>query len=243
MPIHNEEKLLPYSLPSVFTLNPSETILLFDHCTDNSKKIAYDITAKHQMLHKVKFVDVNSLQASFKFSHAFLRYYGSKISTNDIVLLTNADMVLDPEIINHIDSVGKDNLGLISFLYVNYPVDWRLLIKRLFSNFRHKNLLGPILLYNRNYGFELEDINKLKKIELGQDTHLQQAISKKYKTLCHTSKTVHLRPMESQRHYRRGKHYWNQLHKPFLYTLLSGIMVLRFNLLKGYIHARLGGCQ
>lgn len=245
MPIHNEEFFLPFSLPSMCHLKPTEVILLFDHCSDNSKKVARQIMSRYNLFDKTLFVDVNSWESGFQFTHSYLRFYGSKLASNNIVLFTAADMILDKKIIHYVKNIGNDNVGFISFIHKNYPVDWRLLIKRLLVTFKLPGLgserwLGAIMLYNRKYGFDLEDLGELKNLAMAQDTHLRRAISKKHKTLCFNSNTLHLRPMESKRHYLRGKLYWIDLHRSFLVTLLSSVMMLRFNLLKGYIHARFG---
>ena len=44
VPIHNEEEFLPYSLPSVYALNPEEVLLLFDRCSDKSANVASKIS-------------------------------------------------------------------------------------------------------------------------------------------------------------------------------------------------------
>lgn len=246
MPVHNEEHMLPYSLPSIYRLHPDEVVLLFDRCTDRSVKVAREIAVQYNMLFNTKFHVCDSSSSECRFSHAFGRFLGSKIAKHDVVLFTAADMILDPKIADFVGWIGKDGVGMVSFVHKNYPVDWRLLVKRLLvrSKIRglgSENWLGAILLYNRKCGFELEELEELKTLTMAQDTHLRRAIAKKYKTLCFCSDTIHLRPMESKRHYLRGKLYWNDLRRSFLVTLLSSVMVLRLNLLKGYIHARFGG--
>ena len=245
VPVHNEERFLPYSLPSVFALNPGEVVLLLDHCSDDSGRVAYDLADKCGMLEKTRFVDVDSRESGYRFSHAFNRVYGSKVARYDVVLNVDADLVVDPKIGSYVGLLGKDGVSFISFLHKNYPVDWRLLVKRLLVSLRIPGLrdgwLGSVRLYDRRVALRLEDLDELKGLVMAQDTHLRRAIAKKYRTVCVVSDTVHLRPSESKRHYLRWKLYWCDLHRSFLVTLLSSVMVLRLNLLRGYIHARFGG--
>lgn len=58
MPVHNEEKFLPLSLPSIYNLKPSEVILIFDRCTDKSLEVAKKLSTKHHLHEKTKFVEV-----------------------------------------------------------------------------------------------------------------------------------------------------------------------------------------
>jgi len=44
--IHNGEKYLPYSLPSIDNMLPEEVILVFDRCTDKSLEVATEIVDK-----------------------------------------------------------------------------------------------------------------------------------------------------------------------------------------------------
>jgi len=241
LPIHNEENNLLYSLPSIHKTGASEIICLFDRCTDKSREVTQKIAKKLNI--KIVCVDVDSKASGFTYTVSFLRYYGSTLAVNDIVLFTAADMILDPKIGDYIKSVADGEYGMISFIHKNYPVDWRLMIKRLLVKTRARGLgsekwLGAILLWNRKIGFELENVEELKGLRMAQDTHLWRSIYKKHKTLCVSLNIVHLRSMESRRHYLRGQLYWSDLHRSFLVTLLSSVMVLRLNLLKGYIHAR-----
>jgi len=248
VPIHNEEKNLPYSLPSIYRLNPDEVILLMDHCTDNSEHVAYGLVKQYGMLDRTRFVGVDSRESDFRFCHAFNRYYGGQLASYDVVLNVDADLIVDHKIASYVERVGKNGVGFISFLHKNYPVDWRLLVKRLlvamnFPCVGREKWLGVIRLYNRRIANELEDLDELKQLMMAQDAHLRRAIAKKYKTVCVVSNTLHLRPSESSRHYLRGRLYWIDLHRSFLVTLLSSVIVLRLNLLKGYIHARFGKQQ
>jgi len=77
MPIHNESELLKLSLPSIFRLDPTETILLFDNCTDDSYDVAVEIAKRTNFFEKTVFREVSAEEgAQFSFRPTFLRRMG-----------------------------------------------------------------------------------------------------------------------------------------------------------------------
>jgi len=233
VPIHNEERFLPLSLPSIYRLFPSEVVLLFDRCTDNSVKVAREIASQFRMLSKTLFVDING-ECDFRLRFAYLRCRGVELCSFDVVLISASDLILDRKIRNYVDLVGE--FGLITFEYKDFPVNWRMLIKRLLARVLPFDWVGGVRLFDRRFT-QFEDLEELKSLS-SEDTHLAEAIKGQTKTLYVLSDTVHLRPKESfKRHYRRGKLY-AQYERSFLLTLASAVCMLRFGLLKGYIHER-----
>ena len=244
LPIHNEEAYLSYSLPSIYRIFPDEVILLFDRCTDNSKKIAYKIAKYCRMMEKTKFFDVPE-SPDWSFRPGFLRIYGTKRAKHDLVLLSNADIILDSRITQYFGLIGRDNVGLITFMYKDFPIDWRNLLKRLLVSTGSKVLgserwLTGIRVYHKKMALDSENIESLKHVEKAEDTHLQIAITKKHRSRCFTVDMLHLRPRGTSRDLLRGRVYWTVGHRTFLQALLAGIMFLRLNIIKGYIQERWG---
>jgi glycosyltransferase involved in cell wall biosynthesis len=244
LPIHNEESYLPYSLPSVYELSPDEVILLFDRCIDNSEKIAYTISERYKMLDKTLFVNVPE-SPDWRFRSSFLRVYGTKLAKHDLVLLTNADIILNPQITRYFILIGNNDVALISFMYKDFPVDYRNLLKRLLISTKFKALgnerwLTGIMLFSKRVALESEDFESLKQIESAEDTHLHIAITKRYRSLCFNLNIIHLRPRGSSRDLLRGRLLWAVSHRSFLHVLLTGIMFFRLNIIKGYIQERWG---
>lgn len=237
LPIHNEASWLPYSLPSVFALNPNEILLLLDRCSDNSVEVAKELAFKHQMSDKLKLIEVNDA-SDYRLRFAYLRTFGCSLCTHDIVLVTAADLIIDSQIAQFVDLIGK--YGLITFEHKDYPVNWRMVVKRLLSGFLPFDWLGGVRLFDRRLMFRFEDLEELKSLD-SEDTHLADAIRKHARTLYVISNTIHLRPKESiKRHYLRGRLYWSVAHRSFLITLLSALSMFRLNLIKGYIYERFG---
>lgn len=243
MPVYNEEKFLPFSLPSIYNLKPSEVVLLFDRCTDKSLEVAKELSLKYQFFEKTRFVEVTdkSLASSnFKFRFSFLRCFGIDMASNDIILITGADLILDSRIANHLSRINQ--FPFISFNYKEIPVNFTNLMQRLFSHlpppFKSDKLAG-IYFVNRKVMYDCEDREKLKQLDAGEETFLHYSIKKRYSTDYVITNTIHLRPKHSaERHYMKGRLYWKSGHRGFLKMALVAVATGRFSTIKGYIHER-----
>ncbi|MCS7365574.1 MAG: glycosyltransferase family 2 protein [archaeon GB-1867-035] len=239
MPIHNEEKFLYYSLPSIYRLKPDEVILIFDRCTDNSLKVARKIARHFKYLEKTRFIELNEPSPEWRFRVAFLRRYGFKLAKNNIILNTDADTILDTKIREHIREISKGNVALISFGRKNYPITFQDFITRLASTINPKIGFTGIYAFSKKAWIETEDQEKVKKIIRAEDTHLKESISKKYKTLFIKTNSIHLRPRETkERRYIKGYLYWAVKRNPLWKVILHSLIYLRPEVLSGYIYAK-----
>ena len=240
MPVHNEEKFLPLSLPSIYNLKPREVILLFDRCTDKSLEVAKEFCSKHQFCGNTKFVEVRE-NNNWKSSYSFLRCLGVDMASNDIILKTDADIILDSRIANHLIRIKQ--FPLISFNYLEIPVNFTNLMYRLLSRLTlplKRNKFTGIYFVNRKVMYECEDREKLKQLDAGEDTFLHYSIKKRYPTDYVITNTIHLRPKHSaKQHFLLGRICWNNGRRGFLKTVLAAIGTFRFGLIKGYITERL----
>lgn len=243
LPIHNESKMLKYSLPSIFKLNPDEILCLLDRCSDNSREVIRVIAEQYNFLDRCNFIDIEISSPNWRNRLNFLQLIGRFKANNDYVLFTACDLILDSKIKDLLPNL-QNNVQLLSFMHINYPVDISNLMKRLriklglFRELRKYSGLGGVLFFNRKTAFMLEDIDILKKAESGHDTLLQIAISSKFKTRCFLTNTIHLRPRGKKRDYLCGKLFWSVAHRPLWIVVLSGLWSVRLNLIKGYIHER-----
>ena len=242
MAIHNEADLLPLSLPSVYQIMPSEVILIFDNCTDNSEEVAETIIKKYDPQNRItKCINDIPKEVEHKFRIAYLKRLGMDLATNNVVLVCDADIILDPKISELMNQITQ--FPFISFEHFDFPVNWRTLIKRglRFLPVWTADKLSGIYAVDLNVRAEYEDPEKIKSIEQGEDTFMQQCINAKYPTKFFHVKNIHLRPKEdSARHYRRGIYYWKTAKRGFVKTVLSAVISGRYNLIRGYIHARFG---
>ncbi|RLI43814.1 hypothetical protein DRO64_05075 [Candidatus Bathyarchaeota archaeon] len=241
MPVHNEERYLPYSLPSIFKLDPSEVILIFDRCTDRSMEIAEKISQRFNFVERTIFVEMNDPSPEWNFRVAFLRRYGFKMAKNDVILNTDADCILDTKIRKYLPLIGRDNIALISFGRRTYPPTIQDTITTIASLLLPKIGFTGVYAFSKRAWLETENEASVKKIIRAEDTHLHLSISKKYKTLFIRTKTIHLRPEESSlRHYIKGITYWTVKRNPVWKAVMHSFIYLRPMLLVGYLHARFG---
>jgi len=255
MPLHNEAELLKLSLPSIYRLNPTETILLFDHCTDDSYNIAVDIAKRMGFFEKTVFRRVSDEEgAQFSFRPTFLRRLGYSMVTCKKVLKTDADLVLDPKIREYIPQLGKNEIGIITFEYLDYPISYRHMIKRFLEKInaplpQNERWLGGNILFfvdDWKQAFHARQTDENTKIDLakltrGEDTLFHKLlISESHrKSVIVLTKTLHLRPVESpKRHYVRGQISWNVAKRPFILIVVQAIIFNRFNMIKGYLDAK-----
>ncbi len=242
MAIHNEMDMLPFSIPTVYQIRPSEVIFIFDNCTDNSEKIAEKIIKKYDPHHQItRCINDVPKKIEHKFRIAFLKRLGMDLASNNFVLVTDADNILDPKMNKLMGNIQQ--FPFISFERIDFPVNWRTLVKRLFRFLPlwTSDKLSGIYAVDQKVRLECEDPEKVKNIEQGEDTLMQQCIQTKYPTSFFYVNNIHLRPKEdSARHYRRGCYYWKTAKRGFVKTVLGSVISCRYNLIKGYIHARFG---
>jgi len=239
MPIHNEEKFLPYSLPSIFCLKPDEVILIFDRCTDRSIEVAKKISTHFRYTQQTQFIKLNDPSPTWTFRVAFLRRYGFKIAKNDVILNTDADTILDSRIAEYLHLIGKNEVALVSFSRRHYPLTFQDFIARIIFAFSRRGFTG-IYAFSRKAWLETENQRSVKETISSEDTHLRLSISKRYKTIFIRTDTIHLRPKETaDRHFIRGFTYWSVKHNALWKAIFHSIIYLRPLLLAGYLHARL----
>jgi len=241
MPIKNDADLLAFSLPTVYRLMPSEVILLFDNCSDDSEQVAKRIVKKYDPLGRIT-VCINDVPETVEHKErlSYLMRLGMDSAAHGVVLVTAADIMLDPKIRNYMGEITQ--FPFLSFEHFDFPVNWRNLVKsglRFFPLWQDDRLSG-IYAIDLKVRAECEDPEKIKSIELGEDTLMQQFVQSKYPTKFFYAHNIHLRPKEdADRQYRRGLAYWRTARRSFLKTLVSGVISGRLNLIKGYIHARI----
>lgn len=241
VPIHNEEEYLPHSLPSILQLVPDEVILLLDRCTDNSITVACSTYLKHRKENtQLRVIEVNE-PCDWKFRLAYLFRKGYGLASNNIILVTAADIILDKKILEALVLLQKEDVALVSLGCVDYPSTYRSLI----SSFLHKVMLTPRFygpyFFKRNKWLETEDQNSVSHIEIAEDAHLWLSLLTKYHMAVLSCRCYHLREKESvKRNYAKGRDYWRVAHRPLWFALATAIIMLRPSLFIGYLRARHG---
>jgi len=239
-PIHNEAEYLLYSLPSIYRLDPDEVVLIFDRCTDNSREVSEEIAEKMGFTQRTEFVEMNGPSPGWAFRKAFLRRYGYKLVRNDLILNVDADMYLDPSIQEHIQSVGRDGVGIVSFGYLDKPYSIRSFIKRIITSlFPFKGFSG-LFAFSKRAWMSTESEESARRIILSEDSHLCINIMRNYERRFFNTRTLHMRPNENtRRHFMRGIAYWTTVReRSTLRILLHSILMIRPAVLSGYLYAK-----
>jgi glycosyltransferase involved in cell wall biosynthesis len=239
-PIHNEEEYLPYSLPSIYRLDPDEVILIFDRCTDGSRMVSEKIAREMDFTHRTEFVEMIDPSPGWTFRKAFIRRYGYKLARNDLILNVDADMYLDPSINEHIQNVGRDGVGIVSFGYLDKPYSIRSFIKRIITSlFPFKGFSG-LFAFSKRAWLNTESEESARRIILSEDSHLCINIVRSYRRRFFNTRTLHLRPNENtRRHFMRGIAYWTTVReRSTLRMFLHSILMIRPAVLSGYLYAK-----
>lgn len=244
MPIHNEENLLSYSLPSVLKLVPDEVILIFDRCTDRSLEIAEEITKRYEFRSRTKLIELNKSSQGWKFRVAFLRRHGFRLAKNHVILNTDADLILDGKIVDYLHLVGKKNIGIVLFSRIPHPRTLQSLLGTLFSPFIPivgvRVGFGGLYAFSKQAWLETENQESAKATPRAEDTHLRLSILGRHKEIFVKTKTLHLRPRETARyHFLKGVTRWQTRRESLLRVAIHSFMFLRPLVLSGYLKARL----
>jgi len=243
MPIYKDRDFLVYSLPTVFRLKPDEIVLLFD----STEEIEFTkrICRKFGFEDKTSFIDLTNISSrNWKCRVGFARRYGFQIATNDVILNTDADTLLDPLIRKYVQKIGEgpDKYVLIGFERKE-RLTFREFVRRIYtkiSPLTRKAKVSAVYLFYRPAWLEAEDLEDLKKHPLLEDAHLQRALRNKgYKTLYVHSNCLHLRPLKDdpQTNYSRGVVYALE-GAPLRRIMLRSFFQMRPAILVGFLHTR-----
>lgn len=238
IPVRNELDLLKRTLPSWCQIRPTELILCFDKpapqdCVAEAERIAGETRTP------LRIIEVER-DTSYRFQQAHARRTGFNEAKNEIILTGDIDTVPQPQITTHIRKLSNDRIGLISFSKFSYPISFRYCVAWLIQKlYRHHSFTG-LYAFRKAAWLETEDPESLKKIERGEDTHLHEAVKRKYRTLfVRGIKNLTLRPKESARYqFMLGWNRWAIRHVPLVRVLISSMIYFRPRMLVGYLKAR-----
>jgi len=228
--------MLPKTLGSVYALQPEEAFFCLDRCTDHSEEIikryadAYPETTTTIR----RYTDADGLDWNFR--GAYLRRDAYARARNDVIVNTSADIRLCPSIARHIRGIPR-RYALISFHYYEHPWNLQCFERAIINKFTQG--FAGLLAVSREAWLDSEDMEELKNIPRGEDTHLRLAIGKKHPTAHHHTHSLHLRPNESHEdHYNRGQAIYMQVSQRPLKALIHSVVMIRPAVFVGFMHAR-----
>ncbi len=241
-PIKEEVQLIPQTLPSFYSLNPSEVILCLDKPVPKEVlEVISKVAEAYNAEKRTRIIEVER-NSEWAFHQAWVRRRGFLEAKHDYILTTDIDIIINPEIKQYFNLVGKNKIRLVSFSKFPYPVAFRKMIEWLMQSVKfyyHPRFTG-LYFFSKSAWQETEDFESLKELLRGEDTHLHEAITKKYDAVFIGSiKNILLRPGESKKyHYLAGWERWKTRKVPFWRVLFSALFHFRPYMLAGYLKAR-----
>jgi len=214
--------MLRKTLPSIKAIKPSEVVCVFDRCSDGSQRLCKAYLGKVMTpLIVRKRLDGNHL--------ASLYLMGISQANHEIVLLTQADVTLDPRI-SHLIHEAKNHV--CSFRNLPY-LGWNTLVTFMLS-LMPKFRFSGVLAFPRHWTPLLIDVES----DLEWDTQIARKVRelnlpyKYFKTVCWK-----LRPYVRSRLWVIGETRRKLGRKP-LGTLLYSIVRLQPEVFTAYLRAR-----
>ena len=112
-PIKDEVDLIPITLPSFYTVNPSEVILCLDKpAPKNVVEIINKITSFLGVENLTRIIEVEHNE--YKFHQAWVRRKGFLEAKYDRILTTDIDLIINSNVLKAVRLVGENSIGLVS---------------------------------------------------------------------------------------------------------------------------------
>jgi glycosyltransferase involved in cell wall biosynthesis len=240
MPIHNEEDNLRYTLKSLFDLQPDEVIAVLDNCTDHSKQMLEAYTRKTDYNGRLQLLEIKEIPKDWNYRVAYLFRHGYQAARNDTILTTAADIVLDQNIKRHILEFGRDDVKIMSFGLIPYPLDWIYFARKLISLILPRSTFSGVFLFSKKAWLETEREEDAKRVLRAQDTLMFRSIRRVYRARHVWTRSLHLRSRsnDSNFYYVRGMVSYQVTHRSDLFVFLSSIVYLHPKMFVGYRHAK-----
>ena len=240
-PIKDEVDVLKFSLPSVYALQPDEVIIPIEPNSESIEMVKR-IARKCRYQKKTRIIVLREKTPDWRFRQAYARRKGFQAARNELILTVDADIIIDSRIKRYFGLVGKNGIGLVSFGKFPYPPTFAGMMARLIQiAYRHHSFTG-MYVFSKKAWEETEDIESLKKIPRGEDTHLHEGLTKKYRDRFIPSvRNIILRPKESSQYqYLMGWNRWKITKTALWRMLMSTFLYFRPNMMVGYLKARYG---
>lgn len=233
MPIHNEEKYLPYSLPSVLRINPNEVILIFDNCSDNSLEVSKEITSLFAYDDKTVFKTNTINPIGWKWRVGWLRRTAFLEAENDLILNTDADIIINPRITDYFPLVDGERVTMIGFSKVDFPHSYENFMGLFLTHILRYKGFTQTYFFSRRAWLKTDELKTVKAFRRGEDTHMRIAHGDKYR-FCRVS-NYNLRPKHSG---FKGSLKWTMQRQPLWKAIGHSILYLRPDVLRHYLIAR-----
>lgn len=236
--VHNEEKFLLYSIPSLFQLKPDQIIVVLDRCEDRSEEVVHELIKKFKYEGSIDIVKIRKKPKDWKWQLSYLYYVGIKKARNDIVFFIGADTKFGTCLKKHLRRFKDEKVGWISFGYRNYPFEYSSWMRHKIQKVHTRRTPAGLNHFFRKSIIENE-IEKMKRIPRSPDAFTyNESIRKGYKNLFFQSDTVHLKPLKQKRWYKSGisRYIFGQ---SFPSILWNACLYFRPLMIAGFLKAKL----
>ena len=223
IPVHNEERYLRYSLPSLKCLDVDEFVFVLDRCTDHSFDLIIRAMKRATIIIKKKKRWRNGCAEAFQM--------GFDEARGDVILAAGADLIIDPEIPRLIRCLFRDSrLGTVCFRYLNYDLfSLKGRIHGFYENI-YKTVIQQFRKEARHTGFYafrkemMREIGGLRDVPSEYDEFCRRVKKSRWRLLyVPYTRTLHLRPgLSRDKQYIQG---------------LARFHLPQYNLAKTVLHA------
>jgi glycosyltransferase involved in cell wall biosynthesis len=119
MPIHNEERMLPISLPSIVDKRVDEYLFVLDRCSDRSEEIIRAWATRFNLNHKTRILLYSSGKRVWRVDETF--NHGFSQAKSELIYKMDADILFDTRAF---DVELRKNEGGVSFKlrYIPEPI-------------------------------------------------------------------------------------------------------------------------
>jgi glycosyltransferase involved in cell wall biosynthesis len=108
MPVHNEERMLPISLPSIVDKRVDEYLFVLDRCSDRSEEIIRAWATRFNLNHKTRILHYSSGKRLWRVDETF--NYGFSQAKSELIYKMDADILFDTRAFNM--ELKKDEGGV-----------------------------------------------------------------------------------------------------------------------------------
>ena len=229
--VYNEEKFLPYSLPSLTNTVFDEVIIVLDRCTDDSEKLVKEAMNE-------RFVLLHKNNQHWKNPCAESKNVGCSWANGELLMISDADIILDISAVKRaIKLFEKEEIDAVVFTYKQHslfsPFSSR--IKDVWMNLLSK-LIRIIGLQPTRTGIYMirKEFAIIPDVEAEYD-YVQQNL----RTHPLHTKTLHLRPKRSKEaQIQRGRARARLAQYTILKTVIMSILLLEPYLFTGFLMER-----
>lgn len=195
VPVHNEEKYLPYCIERLLKSQLYEVVFVLDRCTDKSK----EIIESADFAFRVRVIEIRNKKWDSPTAEPFA--IGLREASGDFVYSVPCDIYVDPKIF----SVNWTNIDLCSFSLSEFPLYGneknKLMTKfREFIGIKYEKVMCKrrgLPYVTGVYGFRKSIYNDIRHRDTdAEDSDFQyRCILKGYRYKHFSSNCIHLRPI------------------------------------------------